>query len=508
MQLSFNGTAADSSGNNNNATLINGATYTTGTGQALAVNFNGTNQYATVPYSGSLSIAASYTVSLWEKGTLASNGAASAGGPALFSTRNGGEDTFDMQVNSSGLHADIGNGSGWLTTTANATVSLGSGWNMISYAVNPAGYTIYVNGQSVSNGTFSGTPEIMKAGETLALASQEAGGSSYGQGGYFNGAIEQVNVYAAALSAAQIAALYSGQYNAISAASPISVSNSATLDLVGVSQMTGPLADALTGSGGTVVDGLAGTSVILTTSASVGAATFSGALQNGAGTLGLAKVGAGTQVLAGNSSFSGATTVSGGALVAGAVNALSPNSAVTVSSGTLDVSGFANTIASLGVSGSGSLSLGLGNTLTSTGTAALAGTLNLFGTGTLGDYRLLAYSGKTGTFASVTGLGSNYGLLYNSNGTELDALHKAQVGALTVTAANPTVITGGTTSLTVNVANSAPAGSDVLKFTASVGGTGYGLSTTGSLAATNSGNLTGSFNSSSLAAAVIRARSR
>ena len=52
-----------------------------------------------------------------------------------------------------------------------------------------------------------------------------------------------------------------------------------------------------------------------------------------------------------------------------------------------------------------------------------------------------------------------------------------------MTAANPTVITGGTTSLTVNVANSAPASSDVLNFTASASGAGYGYSTTGSLAA-------------------------
>ena len=84
--------------------------------------------------------------------------------------------------------------------------------------------------------------------------------------------------------------------------------------------------------------------------------------------------------------------------------------------------------------------------------------------------------------------------------TELDALHKAQVGNLAVTAVYPTVITGGTTALTVNVTNSAPSQSDTLNFTASASGTGYGLSTTGSLAATNSGNFTiaNGFNSTSL----------
>ena len=78
----------------------------------------------------------------------------------------------------------------------------------------------------------------------------------------------------------------------------------------------------------------------------------------------------------------------------------------------------------------------------------------------------------------------------------------AQVGALTVTAVNPTVIMGGATSLTVNVANSAPTSSDALNFTASASGSGYGLGATGSLAAASSGNFTiaGGFNSSSLAA--------
>ena len=50
-------------------------------------------------------------------------------------------------------------------------------------------------------------------------------------------------------------------------------------------------------------------------------------------------------------------------------------------------------------------------------------------------------------------MNSSYGLLNNSDGTELDALHKCS-GAITVTAAYPTVITGGTTGLTVYVFNS------------------------------------------------------
>ena len=240
--------------------------------------------------------------------------------------------------------------------------------------------------------------------------------------------------------------------------------------------------------------------------AALGIDTTDGAFTYGsniAGNVGLAKLGVNTLALTGSNTYGGATAVNGGVLAAGAANALSPSSAITVSGGTLDASGFANKVASLNIAGGG-LNLGLGNTLTSNGTAALNGGLNVSGTGTLGNYRLLAYTSRTGAFTGVTGLNPNYGLLYNANGTELDALHKAQLGLLSLTAVNATVIAGGVTNLTLSLANSAPASSDVLNFTASTGGFGYGLSTTGSLAASSSGSFTiaNGFNSYSLAAGI------
>jgi len=216
----------------------------------------------------------------------------------------------------------------------------------------------------------------------------------------------------------------------------------------------------------------------------------------------LIKIGNGSLTLTGSNTYLGSTTINAGMLVAGASNSLSGNSALTISGGTLDASGFANVVKSLTIT-SGGLKLGLGTTLTSSGAAALAGNLNVFGTGTLGNYPLLTYSSSSGSFTSATGLDSNYGLLYKT--TELDALHKSQVGSnLTVTASYPTVITGGATALTVNVTNSAPSLSDALNLTATASGPGYGPSATGSLAATTSGNFTiaNGFNSSSLSAGV------
>ena len=129
------------------------------------------------------------------------------------------------------------------------------------------------------------------------------------------------------------------------------------------------------------IGGLAGTGPLALSSAVTGAlslyvgnnganTTYSGGL-SGSGSL--TKIGFGGLYLAGSNTYSGPTTVTAGRLVAGAANALSPNSALAMSAGTLDVSGFAQTVKSLSLSGTGFLNLAAGNLLTSTGTAGLAG---------------------------------------------------------------------------------------------------------------------------------------
>jgi fibronectin-binding autotransporter adhesin len=314
MQLGFNGTAADSSGNNNNATLVNSPAYATGfLPGSQAISFNGSNQYAVVPYSSSLNLTGAYTVSLWEKGTLVSATSASTGGPALFSTRNGGNDDLDLQVNSAGLHGDIGTGTAYLTTSANSTISLGSGWNMITEVVNTTGYAIYVNGSLAPGGTgsFSGTPAFMpSSSENFSVGSQEAGTGPFGSD--FNGAISQVEVFSSALSAAQVASLYNNPTfsSILPAVSPVSLAAGATLNL-GSTQTVGSLTGA-----GTVTNSVA-TAPTLTVGTDNSSQTFSGLLQNGAGTLSVVKTGSGMWTLAGNNTYSGNTTVNGGTLQLG-----------------------------------------------------------------------------------------------------------------------------------------------------------------------------------------------
>jgi outer membrane autotransporter protein len=147
---------------------------------------------------------------------------------------------------------------------------------------------------------------------------------------------------------------------------------------------------------------------------------------------GLTKIGAGTLTLSGSSTYTGATSVNAGTLQAGAVNAFSPFSAVTIAGGaTLDLASFNQSIGSLAGAGSvtlGSATLTTGNDNTSTtfsGTISGTGGLTKVGTGTLllnGDN---GYQGGTSLNAGTLAVGSDTalgtGMLAFASGTTLQA---------------------------------------------------------------------------------------
>jgi autotransporter-associated beta strand protein len=194
----------------------------------------------------------------------------------------------------------------------------------------------------------------------------------------------------------------------------------ATVDLNGYNLMVGALEGYANNGTGTnnaslssnrVVTNGGTSSSLLTVGNGGGSGSFDGEINNGAGTVALTKVGTGTQILRGASSYSGATTINDGVLQAGsaATTAFGNLSAVTLANtagAALDLNSINQTIGSLAGGGltGGNVTLGSailtagGDNTSTTYDGVISGTGGGFtkeGTGSLTLTGANTYTGPT-----------------------------------------------------------------------------------------------------------------
>ncbi len=182
----FSGNAQDTSGNGNNAT-VNGASLTAdrfGT-PSSAYSFNGTSNYLRIADSASLNITGDLTISAWIR--------TSTPGQIIFSNmlEVSPHSGYSLRTLSDGRIQFI-SGDQHLFGTSPVTTGL---WTHVAVTLAGTTATSYINGLIDNSGTV-GVPTTSSVDQTI--------GASYTPFYFWNGALDEINVYNRALSPSEI----------------------------------------------------------------------------------------------------------------------------------------------------------------------------------------------------------------------------------------------------------------------------------------------------------------
>ncbi|GJL61425.1 MAG: hypothetical protein NPIRA04_00790 [Nitrospirales bacterium] len=219
----FDANANDSSGNSYNGTLTNGASVDTtdltdkvGAGK---LSLDGSNDYVNLSsHVSNFSGLTEGTISAWVKTTDTNE--------VIFSISNNNEDddAVALRIDSSGNleYRAYVNEAAELLVSSNAAINDGA-WHHVAVAVNSSGNTLYIDGQKadVTYGTGSASTDRF-FDDVSGLNDMRIGRNQSNDGSrwHFGGLIDDVRVYNAALSVADIAA--------VAAEAPVATNDTAT----------------------------------------------------------------------------------------------------------------------------------------------------------------------------------------------------------------------------------------------------------------------------------------
>jgi fibronectin-binding autotransporter adhesin len=388
---------------------------------------------------GALRIAAN-TVATWAGGiTLAANSTILSQAGAAFTLTGpisgAFQALFDAQTNASFVVAPASGVQNSYASTEISDVGVVIAGNAFAFstgALTMNAGTLELNNNSFSFADLSGTGTIGNYGTTTAstitvgsdntstsyggklIDSTTAGTASLGLtkigtgtltlGGvntYSGGTIVSAGTLKATVATIGGSTPTSGSFGINSA---VTVNGGATLDLNGLNETLGSLADNA-GSGG-VVTSTGPSAASLIVGGNNSSTSFAGTIQDGAGFVSVAKAGTGTWAISGNNTYSGGTTVSGGALLANNIAGSATGSGAIFVNGGGTLGGNGTVTSIIRVASGGNLTPG----------SAGVGTLNSNGvTLNSGSNFNIAISGTSGTDENVTGAVNLGGATLNVN---------------------------------------------------------------------------------------------
>ncbi len=192
--------AGDRSKNVNNGALTNGPTWVAGKWNQ-ALSFDGVNDRVDMASTAVLNGAYPFTVAAWFK-TSVSTGYRSIVNKYVSDAFNG----YNLFVTDGKLCAqyfrdNLNNVYDGNDCTLSVAGYNDNGWHYVIYTVDSTGGKIYVDGSQKNNWGWTGTPGSVTTPEQLHIG-------YYPGGDYFAGLIDEVRIYARAVTAGEASALY------------------------------------------------------------------------------------------------------------------------------------------------------------------------------------------------------------------------------------------------------------------------------------------------------------
>lgn len=313
-----------------------------------------------------------------------------------------------------------GTNAGANTFAQNINASVGTG--AVNFTKQDAGTWRLTN----SANTYAGVTTIAASGGVLEVVKLANGGVNSSIGASTNAAINLLIGNAGSLRYVGAGDSTDRQFTVNGTAA----GHNATLDASGTGAVN------FTNAGAVAFGTTNQTRTLILRGTNTGTNTLAAAItNNGTAATSVTKSDSGKWVLTGANTYTGATTITDGTLALGANNALGAGSAITLTAGTLDLQAFSTTAASLNFAAGSSLKFNLSTPGNVTALLALAGsfdkngtgtfTIDLAGTGQVGTYNLVSFSGTTFGGANdftIANLGSGLSGALALNGSALSLI--------------------------------------------------------------------------------------
>jgi hypothetical protein len=189
----------DISGLQNNSTLINGPTFNSNNGGSIM--FDGTDDYASIPYKTSLGLSSQGTLSVWcYPTTLIQRGFAGLVGMTINGVNNGQSYYLHWRLFSNTISAGIQNGGVYNNISYPLPTTIA--WYNITFTWNSSFLNLYQNGISAA------TPVAQTISAQLLNTPVDVGGNMFGNDtgiqGFFTGFIPVTQIYNRGLTASEV----------------------------------------------------------------------------------------------------------------------------------------------------------------------------------------------------------------------------------------------------------------------------------------------------------------